>query len=68
MTSNANAIRCSSCGHLCHCRPVGKYADEFTKTSVLCGFIHDRFDIPTCSCNTCVHIEASRLIKQWGLI
>ena len=61
-------IRCSKCGHLCHCRPVGKYADENTKTSVVCGYIHERFDIPSCSCDDCTHIEENKLIKQWGLI
>jgi len=61
-------IRCSNCGHLCHCRPIGKYADEFTKTSVVCGYIHERFDIPSCSCDNCTHLEENKLIKQWGLI
>ena len=62
------AIHCSNCGHLCHCRPIGKYADEETKTSVVCGYIHERFDIPTCVCDNCTHLEENKLIKQWGLI
>jgi hypothetical protein len=62
------AIHCSNCGHLCHCRPIGKYADKETKTSVICGFIHPKFDIPTCVCDNCKHLEENQLIKSRGMI